>query len=96
MLEIGFEEEMKAIIKMLPQPRQTLLFSATQTQQVRDLAKLSLNQKPRQIHVDVHKDTATVEGLEQGYVVCDSDMRFLLLFTFLKVALSCPSYALIQ
>merc|ERR1711936_869320 len=27
---------------------------------------------------------ATVAGLEQGYVVCSSDKRFLLLFTFLK------------
>ena len=27
---------------------------------------------------------ATVAGLEQGYVVCPSDKRFLLLFTFLK------------
>jgi hypothetical protein len=27
---------------------------------------------------------ATVGGLEQGYVICPSDQRFLLLFTFLK------------
>merc|ERR1712192_235877 len=27
---------------------------------------------------------ATVAGLEQGYVICPSDKRFLLLFTFLK------------
>lgn len=27
---------------------------------------------------------ATVAGLEQGYVVCPSEKRFLLLFTFLK------------
>jgi ATP-dependent RNA helicase DDX18/HAS1 len=27
---------------------------------------------------------ATVGGLEQGYVVCPSDKRFLLLLTFLK------------
>jgi ATP-dependent RNA helicase DDX18/HAS1 len=27
---------------------------------------------------------ATAEGLEQGYVVCSSELRFLLLFTFLK------------
>lgn len=32
----------------------------------------------------LNRDFATVEGLEQGYVVCDSDMRFLLLHTFLK------------
>lgn len=36
--------------------------------------------------VGAHEDSAdaTVGGLEQGYVVCPSDKRFLLLFTFLK------------
>ena len=38
------------------------------------------------MYVGVH-DTckvATVDRLEQGYVVCSSDQRFLLLYTFLK------------
>ena len=30
-LEIGFEEEMRQIVKLLPKDRQTMLFSATQT-----------------------------------------------------------------
>ena len=30
-LEIGFEEEMRQIIRILPKERQTMLFSATQT-----------------------------------------------------------------
>lgn len=34
-LEIGFEEEMRQIIKALPKERQTMLFSATQTTKVR-------------------------------------------------------------
>lgn len=34
--------------------------------------------------MDQHKEMATAEGLEQGYVVCPSEQRFLLLFTFLK------------
>lgn len=34
-LEIGFEEEMRHIIKVLPKDRQTALFSATQTTKVR-------------------------------------------------------------
>ena len=34
-LEIGFEEEMRQIIKLLPRERQTMLFSATQTTKVR-------------------------------------------------------------
>lgn len=84
-LEIGFEEEMKKIIKILPNDsRQSMLFSATQTTKVQDLARISL--RPGPLHVDVDKEeaTSTVSTLSQGYVVCPSDRRFLLLFTFLK------------
>ncbi|KAJ2389055.1 ATP-dependent RNA helicase [Coemansia sp. RSA 2559] len=84
-LDNGFEDEMKAIIKTLPQEeRQSMLFSATQTTKVEDLARISLKQGPLYINVDEGKKMATAEGLEQGYVVCESDKRFLLLFTFLK------------
>ncbi|BEI85898.1 hypothetical protein CcaverHIS002_0601850 [Cutaneotrichosporon cavernicola] len=84
-LEVGFEEEMKQIIKILPnENRQSMLFSATQTTKVTDLARISLRTGPLYINVDQQKDTSTAEFLEQGYVVCDSDQRFLLLFTFLK------------
>jgi ATP-dependent RNA helicase DDX18/HAS1 len=38
-LEIGFEEEMRQIIKLLPKERQTMLFSATQTTKVSSLVK---------------------------------------------------------
>ncbi|KAI9207077.1 P-loop containing nucleoside triphosphate hydrolase protein [Polychytrium aggregatum] len=83
-LEVGFEEEMHQIIKLLPKERQTMLFSATQTTKVDDLARVSLKKSPLYINVDEHKVNATAEGLEQGYVVCPSENRFLLLFTFLK------------
>ncbi|EPY51399.1 ATP-dependent RNA helicase Has1 [Schizosaccharomyces cryophilus OY26] len=84
-LEIGFEDEMRQIVKVLPsEDRQTSLFSATQTTKVEDLARISLRPGPLYINVDSSKDTSTVEGLEQGYVVVDSDKRFLLLFSFLK------------
>ena len=33
-LEIGFEEEVRQIVKLLPKERQTMLFSATQTTKV--------------------------------------------------------------
>ncbi|XP_060596104.1 uncharacterized protein LOC132750179 [Ruditapes philippinarum] len=83
-LDVGFEEEMKQIIKLLPKRRQTMLFSATQTRKVEDLARISLKKEPLYVGVDDKKDQATVDGLEQGYVVCPSEKRFLLLFTFLK------------
>ncbi|CAF1095702.1 unnamed protein product [Rotaria sordida] len=83
-LDIGFEEEMKQIIQLLPKRRQTMLFSATQTRRTEDLAKISLKKEPLYVGVDDTSEQATVEGLEQGYVVVPQDKRFLLLFTFLK------------
>ena len=61
-----------------------MLFSATQTTKVSDLARISLRPGPLYINVDSHRDTSTAEGLEQGYVVCEAQHRFLLLFTFLR------------
>ncbi|KAG5262750.1 hypothetical protein AALO_G00278460 [Alosa alosa] len=83
-LEVGFEEELKQIIKLLPKKRQSMLFSATQTRKVEDLARISLKKEPLYVGVDDNDEAATVDGLEQGYVVCPSEKRFLLLFTFLK------------
>ena len=83
-LDQGFEEDMHTIIKLVPKERQTILFSATQTKKVEDLARLSIKGTP--VYVGVHdEDTAaTVAGLQQGYVTCPSEKRFQLLFTFLK------------
>lgn len=83
-LDIGFEEEMKQIVKILPKERQSMLFSATQTTKVSDLARISLKAGPLYINVDEKKDTSTADGLEQGFVVVEADKRFLLLFTFLR------------
>lgn len=84
-LEQGFEDDMRGILKSLPKEgRQTMLFSATQTNKVEDLARLSIQKSA--IYVEVANETklATAAGLEQGYITCPSDKRFLLLFTFLK------------
>ena len=76
---------MKKIINILPnENRQSMLFSATQTTKVTDLARISLRPGPLYIDVDKTENTSTVATLSQGYVVCPSDRRFLLLFTFLK------------
>merc|ERR1712227_423138 len=51
-----------------------------------DLVKVALKKEPIYIGIEVKnkEGAATVAGLEQGYVVCPSDKRFMLLFTFLK------------
>ena len=70
--------------KQLPKDRQTMLFSATQTKKVEDLVRVSFKGKPVFVGVSQDDAVSTVARLEQGYVVCPSQQRFLLLFTFLK------------
>lgn len=47
LLEMGFKEEITEIVRMTPKKRQTMLFSATLSDQVRRLAALSLRQPVR-------------------------------------------------
>merc|ERR1712079_369780 len=84
MLDVGFEDEIRRILKILPKDRQTMLFSATQTKKTEDLIRLSFRTTPLYLGVHDRDSKATVSGLIQGYVVVDMSQKFLLLFSFLK------------
>ena len=81
-LKIGFEEEIKEIIKKIPKNRQTLLFSATITPKVEDLITLSVREY-KNIHIK-NTDDPSVSTLEQGFINIEADKKFLFLFTFIK------------
>ncbi|XP_030493313.2 DEAD-box ATP-dependent RNA helicase 51 [Cannabis sativa] len=87
-LEANFMDEMMQILKILPKTRRTALFSATQTQKVEDLARLSFQTEPHYVDVDDNRTKVTNEGLEQGYCVVPCAKRFILLYSFLKRNLS--------
>ncbi|XP_063315188.1 probable ATP-dependent RNA helicase DDX27 [Pelobates fuscus] len=57
MLDEYFEEQMKEIIKLCSHQRQTLLFSATMSEEVQDLASVSLR-NPVRIFVNSNTDVA--------------------------------------
>lgn len=82
-LDMGFEKTMNSIIDNLPPERQTLLFSATQTKSVKDLARLSLT-NPR--YISVHEDAkfSTPSGLVQSYIKCELSDKMNFLWSFIK------------
>ncbi|KAI3929106.1 hypothetical protein MKW92_027689 [Papaver armeniacum] len=51
LLELGFSAEISELVRVCPKKRQTMLFSATLTEQVDELIKLSLN-KPLRLSAD--------------------------------------------
>ncbi|MDD2216242.1 MAG: DEAD/DEAH box helicase, partial [Eubacteriales bacterium] len=65
MLNMGFREDIDVIIEDLPKERQTLLFSATLSKEIKEIAKLYQN-NPEQI-VTVHKEL-TIPSVEQYYL----------------------------
>lgn len=84
-LDIGFEEDMKRILSMLSEDRQTMLFSATITAKTNDLVQRAIKRNPVHVGIEDEKDElATVQGLEQGYVIVKSQSRFMILYTFLR------------
>lgn len=82
-LDMGFEQTMNAIIANLPAKRQTLLFSATQTKSVKDLARLSLKD-PQYVSVHENSEYSTPERLSQSYVVCELKDKISILWSFIK------------
>ncbi|KAG1347345.1 DEAD-box ATP-dependent RNA helicase 32 [Cocos nucifera] len=85
-LDAGFKMELDAIISQLPKQRQTLLFSATQTKSVKDLARLSLKD-PEYISVHAESVTATPERLKQIAMIVPLDQKLNMLWSFIKANL---------
>ncbi|RHZ06043.1 hypothetical protein DYB31_005336 [Aphanomyces astaci] len=82
-LDMGFSNQLTAIVGYLPSERQTMLFSATQTKSIKDLARLSLNE-PEYVAVHEKSTSATPSGLVQNYMVCDVGQKLDVLFSFIK------------
>lgn len=76
MLDMGFVNDVKKIVKLTPDNRQTLLFSATMPMAIRELAEMFLKDP---VSVTVSPVSSTAEKIEQHiYFVDKSDKRNLL------------------
>ncbi|KAK5107606.1 ATP-dependent RNA helicase dbp4 [Meristemomyces frigidus] len=81
-LDMGFSHDVDAILDYLPPHRQTLLFSATQTKKVGDLARLSL-QDPEYVSVHDNSVAATPQKLKQNYIIVPLPQKLDTLWSFI-------------
>ncbi|KAJ5453537.1 ATP-dependent RNA helicase dbp4 [Penicillium daleae] len=82
-LDMGFQKTVDAIIDHLPKERQTMLFSATQTKKVGDLARLSL-QDPEYVAVHETAAAATPSTLQQHYTITPLATKLDVLWSFIR------------
>ncbi|KAG9699785.1 P-loop containing nucleoside triphosphate hydrolase protein, partial [Aureobasidium melanogenum] len=82
-LDMGFQRDLDAILEYLPKDRQTLLFSATQTKRVSDLARLSLRD-PEYVSTSEQGESATPKSLQQNYVLAPLPDKLDTLWSFIQ------------
>ncbi|KAK1671364.1 DEAD/DEAH box helicase [Colletotrichum godetiae] len=82
-MDMGFQHAVDALVDHLPSTRQTLLFSATQSKKISDLARLSLKDPE---YVAVHEES-TPKNLQQHYIVTPLHEKLDTLFGFIKANL---------
>jgi ATP-dependent RNA helicase RhlE len=91
MLNVGFKDEMNNILALLPKQRQSILFSATLGEALREIKDLMLNNpitieiKPEEKNIDLIKQVAYLvdderKGLMLRYLIKSQDMQQVLVF----------------
>lgn len=81
MLDMGFSEDLEAIMQFLPEERQTLLFSATFAKNIMQLSK-KMQKLDRKI-IQLESKRETHENIEQVYMVMKEDDREEALFRWI-------------
>ncbi len=73
MLNMGFIDDIKDILKGIPKERQTLLFSATMPRQIREIAA-TMMKSPKEIKVKAKE--MTVENIKQSFIEIPERFKF--------------------
>ncbi len=81
MLDMGFINDIKKVISFLPKQRQNLMFSATFSNEIRQLAKGLVNNP---VEISVSAPNTTVKSVEQWIVPVDKGQKAALLIHMIK------------
>lgn len=81
MLDMGFIHDVKKIISMIPEKRQTMFFSATMPSEIQNLISRILKNP---VKIEVAPVSSTAETIEQSVCFVDKNNKHKLLIEFLK------------
>ncbi len=76
MLDIGFRPDIERVLRKVPDPHQTLLLSATISDEIRTLARRYMFEP---VEMNLSKDEPSVESIKQYYVTVEHDRKYDLL-----------------
>lgn len=96
LLEMGFRQEIEKVLALIPKERQTLLFSATVPEGIRQIAGMALRPHAMQ-YVDTigEQDQATLAHVEQRWAACSMEDQFATIYTLLQQQCQIPNYKII-
>ena len=80
MLDIGFRPDIERILRKVPTPHQTLLLSATISDEIRTLARRYMHDA---VELNLSKDEPSVESIKQYYVTVEHERKLSLLLHLL-------------
>ncbi len=81
MLDMGFLPDIKTVLQAIPDQHQTLLFSATFSNEIRKLAKTILHQP---VEIDIAPRNTTVKSIQQRVITVDKARKTELLKSLLE------------
>lgn len=84
LLDMGFRKEIEKIIAAVPKQRQTLLFSATVPEEVRQISHIALKRDHEFINTVQEGSEETHSKVRQMHLVATLDKHFSLLYVLLK------------
>jgi ATP-dependent RNA helicase DeaD len=80
MLDMGFIDDVKYILSRLPQKKQTMFFSATIPEEIRDITSKYTNNA---VSINIDSGEVTVNTIEHFYAIANGRDKFLVLLAYI-------------
>ncbi|KAF0923547.1 hypothetical protein E2562_006429 [Oryza meyeriana var. granulata] len=84
LLDMGFRRDIEKIIASVPKERQTLLFSATVPEEVRQISHIAMKKDYKFINTVKDGDEETHSQVSQMFMIAPLDLHFSILYDVLK------------